>query len=153
MSRAIPRILVAHIEPDEVRPIIERRFPEAPVCYVDDPSAVASALAEHDPQVAFTIKQGGFEGSFHRAILEHPGLSWFHVGGSGYEHIQPWGPERPTITNSAGVLASYLAETVLGGMLAGAFLGIFFVPLFFVLIQRLFGRRKQPTQADERSSV
>ncbi|HEX5789125.1 MAG TPA: efflux RND transporter permease subunit [Woeseiaceae bacterium] len=30
---------------------------------------------------------------------------------------------------------------VLGGMVAGAFLGIFFVPLFFVLVQRLFGRR------------
>ncbi len=30
---------------------------------------------------------------------------------------------------------------VLGGMIAGAFLGIFFVPLFFVLIQRLFARR------------
>ncbi len=32
---------------------------------------------------------------------------------------------------------------VLGGMIAGAFLGIFFVPVFFVLIQRLFGRRSR----------
>jgi multidrug efflux pump len=32
---------------------------------------------------------------------------------------------------------------VLGGMIAGAFLGIFFVPLFFVLIQRLFGSRSR----------
>jgi multidrug efflux pump len=31
---------------------------------------------------------------------------------------------------------------VVGGMIAGAFLGIFFVPLFFVLVQRLFGRRR-----------
>ncbi len=31
---------------------------------------------------------------------------------------------------------------VLGGMLAGAFLGIFFVPMFFVLIQKLFGKSK-----------
>jgi multidrug efflux pump len=42
---------------------------------------------------------------------------------------------------------------VLGGMLAGAFLGIFFVPLFFVLIQRLIGGRKQPAQVEERSSA
>jgi len=35
---------------------------------------------------------------------------------------------------------------VLGGMLFGAFLGIFFIPLFFVVIQRLFGlhRRQLP---------
>ncbi len=30
---------------------------------------------------------------------------------------------------------------VLGGMIAGAFLGLFFVPLFFVVVQRLFGGR------------
>ena len=29
---------------------------------------------------------------------------------------------------------------VLGGMLVGAFLGVFFIPLFFVVVQRLFGR-------------
>jgi multidrug efflux pump len=32
---------------------------------------------------------------------------------------------------------------VLGGMIAGAFLGIFFVPLFFVVVRRLFTRRKR----------
>jgi multidrug efflux pump len=38
---------------------------------------------------------------------------------------------------------------VLGGMLTGAFLGIFFVPLFFVVIQRLFGRPAPARQAQE----
>ncbi len=32
---------------------------------------------------------------------------------------------------------------VLGGMIAGAFLGLFFVPLFFVVVQRLFGRKEK----------
>jgi multidrug efflux pump len=31
---------------------------------------------------------------------------------------------------------------VLGGMLAGTLLGIFFTPLFFVVVQKIFGRRK-----------
>jgi multidrug efflux pump len=31
---------------------------------------------------------------------------------------------------------------VLGGMIAGTLLGIFFTPLFFVVVQRIFGRRK-----------
>ncbi len=30
---------------------------------------------------------------------------------------------------------------VLGGMLVGAFLGVFFIPLFFVVVRRLFGRQ------------
>ena len=33
---------------------------------------------------------------------------------------------------------------VFGGMLGGTFLGIVFVPLFFVAVQRLFDRRRQP---------
>jgi multidrug efflux pump len=32
---------------------------------------------------------------------------------------------------------------VLGGMFFGAFLGIFFIPLFFVVVQRIFGRDRQ----------
>ncbi|MEX2495213.1 MAG: efflux RND transporter permease subunit [Woeseia sp.] len=36
---------------------------------------------------------------------------------------------------------------VLGGMIVGAFLGIFFIPLFFVVVQRIFGRRKPASEA------
>lgn len=33
---------------------------------------------------------------------------------------------------------------VLGGMVVGTFLGMFFTPLFYLVIQRVFGRRKKP---------
>jgi len=37
---------------------------------------------------------------------------------------------------------------VLGGVLAATFLGILFVPLFFVLVRKVFGRKKdEPTPA------
>jgi multidrug efflux pump len=39
---------------------------------------------------------------------------------------------------------------VLGGMIVGAFLGLFFIPLFFVVVQKVFGR-KQPAR-DEREA-
>ncbi|MEX0731621.1 MAG: efflux RND transporter permease subunit [Aquisalimonadaceae bacterium] len=35
---------------------------------------------------------------------------------------------------------------VLGGMIVGTLLGIFFIPLFFVVVQRLFGKRKLSEQ-------
>ena len=38
---------------------------------------------------------------------------------------------------------------VLGGMIVGAFLGIFFIPLFFVVIQRLFVRRWRKAEVAE----
>ena len=47
------------------------------------------------------------------------------------------------LADGAGSAAQRAIGTgVVGGMLAGAFLGIFFVPLFFVLVQRLFGWRR-----------
>ncbi len=49
------------------------------------------------------------------------------------------------IANGAGAGAQRAIGTgVLGGMLIGTFLGLFFVPLFFVVIQLVFGKRRQP---------
>jgi multidrug efflux pump len=50
---------------------------------------------------------------------------------------------------------------VLGGMIVGAFLGIFFIPLFFVVVQRVFTRKEkvrdeqmaEPTRAGERGEA
>ncbi|MGM0594578.1 MAG: efflux RND transporter permease subunit [Pseudomonadota bacterium] len=39
-----------------------------------------------------------------------------------------------------------IGRGVLGGMLLGTFLGIFFIPLFFVVVQRLFVRRRADTE-------
>ena len=51
------------------------------------------------------------------------------------------------IASGAGSGAQHAIGTgVLGGMIVGAFLGVFFIPLFFVVVQRMFGRRRR-TQA------
>ena len=52
------------------------------------------------------------------------------------------------IASGAGSGAQRAIGTgVVGGMLAGTLLGIFFIPLFFVVVQRLFVRRKPPVTA------
>ena len=48
------------------------------------------------------------------------------------------------LANSAGSASQHAIGTgLIGGVLSATFLAIFFVPLFFVLVQRLFGRRKR----------
>jgi multidrug efflux pump len=42
---------------------------------------------------------------------------------------------------------------VLGGMLAGAFLGVFFIPLFFVVVQKWFGRHERELRRRARSAT
>ncbi|MCL7715008.1 multidrug efflux RND transporter permease subunit SmeE [Stenotrophomonas mori] len=51
------------------------------------------------------------------------------------------------IASGAGSGAQRAIGTgVLGGMLAGTVLGVFFIPLFFVVVQRVFNRRRLPAQ-------
>ena len=53
------------------------------------------------------------------------------------------------IANGAGSGAQNAIGTgVLGGMLVGTLLGLFFIPLFFVVIQRLFGSTQEATTVD-----
>jgi multidrug efflux pump len=59
------------------------------------------------------------------------------------------------IASGAGSGAQRAIGTgVLGGMVVGTLLGIFFIPLFFVVVQRLFGakRRKKPDASDAGSA-
>ena len=54
------------------------------------------------------------------------------------------------IASGAGSGAQQAIGTgVLGGMLVGTLLGVFFIPLFFVVIQRVFGGRSETVSADE----
>jgi multidrug efflux pump len=55
------------------------------------------------------------------------------------------------IASGAGSGAQRAIGTgVLGGMLVGAFLGVFFIPLFFVVVQRLFGRHGKALRKSNR---
>ncbi len=83
-----------------------------------EPDEVRRCLAEHDPRVVLSIKTATFSGPSHGEALGWPSVRWFHVGGSGKDHLPAWEPARTTVTDSAGVLAPFLAERVLAGLLA-----------------------------------
>jgi multidrug efflux pump len=53
------------------------------------------------------------------------------------------------IASGAGSGAQRAIGTgVVGGMIAGSFLGLFFIPLFFVVVERVFTRRgREPAAA------
>jgi phosphoglycerate dehydrogenase-like enzyme len=85
---------------------------------VDQPDALAAALETHRPDAVFSINSPTLGGSTHRPILDTPSVRWLHVGGSGYEHVLGWDAKRITVTNCAGVLAPFLAETVIGALTA-----------------------------------
>jgi phosphoglycerate dehydrogenase-like enzyme len=112
-----PSVLVLHDRPDDFRDLLRARFPDLAIAYATTPEEVAPALEEARPEVVFSIKQPDFPGSTHRPAVDFASVRWFQVGGSGFEHIVPWDGGRLTVTNCAGVLSRFLAETVTGAML------------------------------------
>ena len=111
-------VLIAHNEPDDFRDLLAARFPDVQFVYAATAADVVEALAAHDPEVVFSVKHPGFPGPAHAPIPHHPSVRWIQVGGSGFEHLAPWDSDRITVTNGAGVLAPFLAESVIGAMLA-----------------------------------
>ena len=118
------RVLVLHDRPEDFRAALDTRFPELAIAYATTAEEVLAELERGRPEVVFSIKQPNFPPPAHRPAVDSPTVKWFQVGGSGYEHILPWDGERLTVTNCAGVLAPFQAETVTAAilMLNGGFL-------------------------------
>ncbi|MEO1698228.1 MAG: NAD(P)-dependent oxidoreductase [Planctomycetota bacterium] len=114
-SEGAERALLLHSEPDEVMDVLER-CRGLDWAAARSPDEVTSVLAAHRPTVVLSIKHSGFPGPAHRAALVAPGVRWFHVGGSGRDHLEPL-PAGVRVTDSAGVLAPFHAERALAALL------------------------------------
>jgi len=112
------RVLVVWDRPAQFADNLSRRFPGVHFEYAASLEAVNAALERIRPQIVFSIKDQRIPMECHRAAARHPGVKWIQVGGSGYEHLGAVDPSAVTVTNAAGVLARFLAETVTGVMLA-----------------------------------
>lgn len=78
---------------------------------------VRARIADHRPRVMLSIKHSEFPGPIHARALGAPGLRWFHVGGSGRDHLgDP--PPGVLVTDSAGALAPFFAERSIAALLA-----------------------------------
>lgn len=110
------RALLIHSEPDEIVDVLERAA-DLEWRMATTPDEVDLAVEEHEPQVVFSIKHSGLAGDCHRRALHAPGLQWFHVGGSGRDHLGDDVPQGVLITDCAGVLAPFLAERAMAALL------------------------------------
>ena len=105
-------VLILHEDPEQVRPYVEAQFPEIEFVFITHETEVASALSKHNPRAVFSIKCPTLPGPIHRLAVNHASVEWAHVGGSGFDHLTPLDRTGLRVTNSAGVLSAFLAETV-----------------------------------------
>ncbi|MGA8259710.1 MAG: D-2-hydroxyacid dehydrogenase [Arenicellales bacterium] len=112
------QVLVVWDRPRDFEDLLAGRFPNCNFEYAASVDGVRDALRRTNPEVVFSIKHDRFPTECHRIAAGYPGVKWVQVGGSGYEHLSPADLSGVRLTNAAGVLAPYLAETVIGAMLA-----------------------------------
>ncbi|MEK0083480.1 D-2-hydroxyacid dehydrogenase [Benzoatithermus flavus] len=112
------RLLLVHEHADAWLPRLRRRFPDLEVRTCTEATVLPRLIAAFRPTIAYSCKTSGMPGPTHRPLLDAPDLVWLHVGGSGYDHLAGWEERSFVLTNSRGVLAPYLAETLMGALLA-----------------------------------
>ena len=109
------RVLLANAEAAKVAHLVDAEALGVDLTVATTPEEAEGAAP---PDVAFVTKSRGFHAPFHAWLLAQPSLKWLHVGGSGYDHVGPWQDKGIVLTNCAGVLAPFLAQTCLGAMIA-----------------------------------
>lgn len=117
------RLLIAHENAESWQPLLNQRFPGLRVRVVQNAEEL-DASADFPATIAYSCVTDGFPRHHHGRLRDRPGLEWVHVGGSGFDHFLPLPSRLPlpskgfTLTNGAGVLAPFLAETLIGAILA-----------------------------------
>lgn len=110
-------LLVAHENADRWTAELESRLPQLAYHVVRSAEALDAARGLA-PTIAYSCVTDGFPRKAHGALRDWPSLAWIHVGGSGFDHVTSDASAGPTLTNGAGVLAPYLAETLLAALVA-----------------------------------
>ncbi|MEM7171415.1 MAG: D-2-hydroxyacid dehydrogenase [Pseudomonadota bacterium] len=111
------KVLVMHDAPELYLDILKDRVPEARYELCKTAHEVEARLEEVQPQVVLSYKCLGIPGPAHLPILACPSVKWIHVGGTGVDHLYPWDARKVTVTNCAGLLSGFLAETTLGAIM------------------------------------
>lgn len=108
------RVLIHTHTPQRHMARLTEAFPDVQVDSVTKNSTLPGMLQTFHPDVLFTVNMSSDAPYPHAAVLGADGLRWISVAGSGTDHLSEWSPDRVTVTNSAGVSASMMAEYVLG---------------------------------------
>ena len=112
-TRALPRVMILHDQPDLYLDIIENRFPGLDKVLCRTSTEVPGLLASFRPEVVLSFRRIP-PGPYPReALVTSPTVKWLHGGGAGTDHIVPWDPKHITITNSSGIHVAALSQYVI----------------------------------------
>ena len=112
-----PKVVLHTDEPSAALQLLEQQHPNLPFLTCDTYKDLPPLIERVGPEVIYSVRFAGTPEFPRRALLDCNSVKWIAVGGSGTDHLQPWDPDKLTVTNSAGVAADMMAEYVLGCLL------------------------------------
>lgn len=112
------RVLILHDDATHYYDELQKQFPRVTFRLCTCGSDVAAAVETVKPQIVFSWKGKALPGENQHAALTAPSVEWIQIGGTGFDHLGNLDDVRAVVTNVAGVLSPYMAETVIGAVLA-----------------------------------
>ncbi len=110
-------VLVIHHEPDRYFNSLSDRFPGVDFHSARDNQDVAEKMARIRPQVIFSFRCDSISTAAQGVAVRDACVKWVQVAGAGYDHLGNLDELLCVVTNCAGVLSRFQAETVIGAMI------------------------------------
>ncbi len=110
-------VLVMHHEPDRYFESLCTRFPALHFYRACNDQEVQKLLTEIKPQILLSFRCDGISTKVQTLAVKEACVQWVQVAGAGYDHIGDLDQIACPVSNCAGVLSKFQAETVIGAML------------------------------------
>ena len=110
-------VLVIHHEPDRYFKALCARFPALHFIRAGNDREVEKQMAETKPAIILSFRCDAVSTVAQTMAARNPCVQWIQVAGAGYDHLGDLDQVACPVTNCAGVLSRFQAETVMGAMI------------------------------------
>jgi len=101
----------------EVEILFKEFAPAVSIFFAKGFKKTTQVIKDVKPDGVFSVSMSDNFVDVNKFAVNFESVRWFHIGGSGYNHILPWDDKKVVVTNAQGTLAPFLAETVIAGIM------------------------------------
>ncbi|MGB1251073.1 MAG: D-2-hydroxyacid dehydrogenase [Candidatus Promineifilaceae bacterium] len=118
MQTSTTHVLIIHNRPTTYVATLRAQFPQLRFETCHDPESYAALDPTFRPVVIMAFHLTEMPNALSREIALGEQVKWVQVGGAGFDFIMPRPQDAGFVTNCSGVLSEFLAETMIGMLLA-----------------------------------
>ena len=111
------RVLVIHHEPDRYFKTLCKRFPDVSFHSARNDVEVSQKMTEFQPHILLSFRCDDISTEIQTMAAQESCVQWIQVAGAGYDHIGNLQQIACPVSNCAGVLSRFQAETIMGAMI------------------------------------